>query len=100
MGTNTGHQIRKLFEPHLYPNASVLKIFKKYFKSDTSKVYNAQIKDPRGPKSCFRPVLLDLNPTRILPLVSRIWRAVTTNVDGEQQSILRLVLILLLVKLR
>ena len=31
MGTNTGVQIRKLFEPHLFPNASVLPIFDKFF---------------------------------------------------------------------
>jgi len=31
MGTNTGVQIRKLYEPHLFPNASVLKVFQKYF---------------------------------------------------------------------
>jgi len=31
MGTNTGIQIRKLYEPHLFPNASVLPIFDKFF---------------------------------------------------------------------
>jgi len=31
MGTNTGVQIRKLYEPHLFPNASVLPIFDKFF---------------------------------------------------------------------
>ena len=31
MGTNTGIQIRKLYEPHLFPNASVLSIFDKFF---------------------------------------------------------------------
>jgi len=31
MGTNTGVQIRKLFEPHLFPNASVLAVFDKFF---------------------------------------------------------------------
>ena len=29
MGTNTDVQIRKLYEPHLFPNASVLPIFDK-----------------------------------------------------------------------
>ena len=31
MGTNTGVQIRKLYQPHLFPNASVLPIFDKFF---------------------------------------------------------------------
>ena len=31
MGTNSGVQIRKLYEPHLFPNASVLPIFDKFF---------------------------------------------------------------------
>ena len=31
MGTNIGVQIRKLYEPHLFPNASVLPIFDKFF---------------------------------------------------------------------
>ena len=31
LGTNTGVQIRKLYEPHLFPNASVLPIFDKFF---------------------------------------------------------------------
>jgi len=31
MGTNTGVQIRKLYEPHLFPNSSVLPIFDKFF---------------------------------------------------------------------
>merc|ERR1719500_1392475 len=31
MGTNTGVQIRKLYEPHLFPDASVLPIFDKFF---------------------------------------------------------------------
>ena len=33
MGTNTGIQIRKLYEPHLFPNALVLPIFDKFFGS-------------------------------------------------------------------
>ena len=33
MGTNTGIQIRKLYQPHLFPNASVLPIFDKFFGS-------------------------------------------------------------------
>ena len=31
LGTNTGVQIRKLFEPHKFPAADVLPIFDKYF---------------------------------------------------------------------
>ena len=31
VGTNIGIQIRKLFEPDLYPNAKIHKIFNKYF---------------------------------------------------------------------
>ena len=31
MGTNIGVQIRKLFEPHKYPNASVLPVFEQLF---------------------------------------------------------------------
>jgi len=31
MGTNTGVQIRKLYEPHLFANSSVLPIFDKFF---------------------------------------------------------------------
>jgi len=31
MGSNTGVQIRKLYEPHNFPNSSVFKIFDKYF---------------------------------------------------------------------
>ena len=31
MGTNTGIQIRKLYQPHLFPNASIIKVFDKYF---------------------------------------------------------------------
>merc|ERR1712038_460663 len=31
MGTNAGVQIRKLYQPHLFPNASVLPIFDKFF---------------------------------------------------------------------
>ena len=31
LGTNTGVQIRKLFEPHKFPSADVLPIFDKYF---------------------------------------------------------------------
>ena len=31
MGTNRGIQIRKLYEPHLFPNAKVLPIFDKFF---------------------------------------------------------------------
>ena len=31
MGTNSGVQIRKLYQPHLFPNASVLPIFDKFF---------------------------------------------------------------------
>lgn len=31
MGTNRGVQIRKLYEPHLYPDATVLPVFDKYF---------------------------------------------------------------------
>ena len=33
MGTNTGVQIRKLFEPALFPGAAVLPIFDRYFGS-------------------------------------------------------------------
>ena len=33
MGTNTGVQIRKLFEPALFPGAAVLPIFERYFGS-------------------------------------------------------------------
>ena len=35
VGSNIGVQIRKLFEPHRYPNAKVLEVFRKYFGSDT-----------------------------------------------------------------
>ena len=31
VGTNIGVQIRKLFEPELYPNASIHEVFNKYF---------------------------------------------------------------------
>ena len=31
MGTNLGVQIRKLYQPHLFPNATVLPVFDKYF---------------------------------------------------------------------
>ena len=31
VGTNIGVQIRKLFEPELYPNAKIHKIFEQYF---------------------------------------------------------------------
>ena len=31
MGTNLGVQIRKLYQPHLFPNATVLPVFEKYF---------------------------------------------------------------------
>ena len=31
MGTNIGIQIRKLYEPHLFPDALVLPIFDKFF---------------------------------------------------------------------
>ena len=31
VGTNVGIQIRKLFEPDLYPNASIHKVFDQYF---------------------------------------------------------------------
>ena len=31
MGTNVGMQFRKLYEPHLFPNAHILPIFKQYF---------------------------------------------------------------------
>ena len=31
VGTNIGVQIRKLFEPELYPNAKIHKIFDRYF---------------------------------------------------------------------
>ena len=31
VGSNIGIQVRKLFEPHLYPNAEVLNVFSKYF---------------------------------------------------------------------
>lgn len=31
VGTNLGVQIRKLYEPQLYPNAKVLALFDKYF---------------------------------------------------------------------
>ena len=31
LGTNFGVQIRKLYEPHLYPRAEVIQVFQKYF---------------------------------------------------------------------
>ena len=31
VGTNVGIQIRKLFEPDLYPNASIHRVFNRYF---------------------------------------------------------------------
>ena len=31
MGTNQGVQIRKLYQPQLFPNATVLPLFDKYF---------------------------------------------------------------------
>ena len=31
MGTNVGIQIRKLYQPHLFPKAGVLPLFDKYF---------------------------------------------------------------------
>ena len=38
MGTNIGIQIRKLYEPHLYPGARVLPLFKNVFGNYTSEV--------------------------------------------------------------
>lgn len=38
MGTNIGIQIRKLYEPNLYPGASVLSLFKKVFRNYTNEV--------------------------------------------------------------
>ena len=34
VGSNIGVQVRKLFEPNLYPNATVIEIFEKYFGPD------------------------------------------------------------------
>ena len=36
LGTNIGHQIRKLYEPHLYPGNPTESIFTKYFSNDTA----------------------------------------------------------------
>ena len=38
LGTNIGVQIRKLYEPHLYPNAPVLSLFKELFGNHTHEV--------------------------------------------------------------
>ena len=38
LGTNIGVQIRKLYEPHLFPSASVLPLFKKIFGNHSSEV--------------------------------------------------------------
>jgi hypothetical protein len=38
MGTNQGIQIRKLYEPQLFPGASILPIFDKYFGPQTSRL--------------------------------------------------------------
>lgn len=38
MGTNIGVQIRKLYEPHLYPEASVLPLFREVFGNHTHEV--------------------------------------------------------------
>ncbi|CAF4911446.1 unnamed protein product, partial [Rotaria sp. Silwood2] len=38
MGTNIGVQIRKLYEPHLYPNADVLPLFKQIFANHSDEV--------------------------------------------------------------
>ncbi|CAF0951545.1 unnamed protein product [Adineta steineri] len=38
MGTNIGVQIRKLYEPQLYPNASVVPLFKRIFGKHTKEV--------------------------------------------------------------
>ncbi|CAF1171105.1 unnamed protein product [Adineta steineri] len=38
MGTNIGIQIRKLYEPQLYPNASVVPLFKRIFGKHTKEV--------------------------------------------------------------
>ena len=38
LGTNIGIQIRKLYEPHLYPRASILSVFKKTFGNRTNQV--------------------------------------------------------------
>jgi hypothetical protein len=38
MGTNIGIQIRKLYEPHLYPNAPVLPLFQEIFGNHSNEV--------------------------------------------------------------
>ncbi|CAF1043650.1 unnamed protein product [Rotaria sp. Silwood1] len=38
LGTNIGIQIRKLYEPHLYPNAHVLPLFKQIFENHSNEV--------------------------------------------------------------
>ena len=38
MGTNIGIQIRKLYEPHLYPNAPVLPLFQEMFGNSSNEV--------------------------------------------------------------
>src|SRR5689334_7871726 len=38
LGTNIGIQIRKLYEPHLYPNALVLPLFKEIFGNHSHEV--------------------------------------------------------------
>lgn len=38
LGTNIGVQIRKLYEPHLYPNASILPLFQTVFENHSSEV--------------------------------------------------------------
>ncbi|CAF3886086.1 unnamed protein product [Adineta steineri] len=38
MGTNIGVQIRKLYEPHLYGNAPVLRLFKELFANSSTEV--------------------------------------------------------------
>jgi hypothetical protein len=38
VGTNIGVQIRKLYDPHLFPNAEVLPIFDKYFGEDRREI--------------------------------------------------------------
>ncbi|KAI9031400.1 hypothetical protein DFJ74DRAFT_754414 [Hyaloraphidium curvatum] len=80
LGTNLGVQIRKLYEPHLYPNSSVLPVFGQYFPGDRSEVCAFGFE----PNPVHKERLETLERTyRAMGWRVKVFQAAVTDRDGD-----------------